>query len=70
LENQEDDSAISTYDPRKSLMTEFNDEEHARKGKNVVDKYKHSLPSTLFKKRELVLDKNKGLLSAEKDQGL
>jgi len=54
----EDSNVI--FDPRKSLMTENNDDsESIRKGKNVVDKFKHSLPSTVFKKREFVIDKNK-----------
>lgn len=54
-----DDSTSSIYDPRKSMITDFNDEEHARKGKNVVDKFKNSLPSSVFKKREFVIDKSK-----------
>jgi hypothetical protein len=61
----QDDSASTIYDPRKSLMTDFNDDENSRKGKNVVDKFKHSLPSTVFKKREFVLEKSK-TMSAEK----
>jgi hypothetical protein len=60
-----DESASTIYDPRKSMISDLNDEEHARKGKNVVDKFKHSLPSSVFKKREFVLDKSKNL-SAEK----
>ncbi len=61
----QDESASTTFDPRISLMTDFNDDESARKGKNAVDKFKHSLPSTVFKKREFVLDKSK-TMSAEK----
>lgn len=61
----QDDSASTAYDPRRSLMTDLNEDEHARKGKNVVDKFKHSLPPSVFKKREFVLDKSKNM-SAEK----
>ena len=60
-----DESASTIYDPRKSMISDLNDEEHARKGKNVVDKFKHSLPSSVFKKREFVIDKSI-TLSAEK----
>jgi hypothetical protein len=53
----------SSFYDKKSTFSEKEDKnedsEYSRKGKNIAYKYKNSLPSTMFKKREFVIDKSK-----------